>query len=110
VSVARNLTRKCTIRYQSSGAPDAHGNPTDFFFDVDTLCQFQQRGRQEIGDMGQLSDTTWLVTFLPNAVPPKAADQLIVDGVTYEFRGDSWPAYTLSGRLDHIEATAARAA
>lgn len=109
MSVQRRLTRHCTLRYQAPGPADAQGNPASLWTEVATVCEFQQRGRQEIGDMGQLSDTTWVVTLLPTELPPLAADELVIDGIVYQFRGDSWPAHTLSGRLDHIEATAGRA-
>lgn len=108
--VSRRLHQPCTIRYWSQGPPDARNDPSDDWTEVETRCQMQQRGRQELGAVGQLSDTTWLVTFAPDEQPPRSVDQLIVSGTTYEFRGDSWPAHSLAGGLDHIEATVARAA
>jgi len=67
------------------------------------------RGRQENAGVGELSDTTWLVTLAPTEQVPQAADMLVLDGQTYQFRGDAWPAHDLRGNLHHIEATVNRA-
>lgn len=106
--ISRRLTMPCTIRYQAPGPPDVHNNPADSWTEIETTCYIQQRGRQELTE-GQISDTTWLVTFSPQTPPPRAADELVVDGLTYQFRGDSWLAYSLQGSADHVEATASRA-
>jgi len=109
VSVQHLLTRPCTIRYWAPGPPDTHNDPTDSWSEVDTVCTFQMRGRQESADQGELSITTWMVTFSPNEVRPRAADALVVENETYQFRGDAWPAHDLRGQLHHYEATVNRA-
>jgi hypothetical protein len=106
----RHLSTPCVLRYQSPDVPpDEHNNPPDQFEDVESTCQFQQRARHESHVSGEVPETTWLVTLPPSVAAPVAADEIVVDGITYQFRGDAWMATSLSGRVDHIEATAMRA-
>jgi hypothetical protein len=70
------------------------------------MCSVQQHGgRGETGTLGDLSTSRWFVFLRPDIDPPKAADQLVVQGLTLEFVGDCWPAYN-GGHLDHLEGDA----
>jgi hypothetical protein len=108
-NAAQMCTTSGTLRYQSPGPPDEHNDPSDTWTEVDVKCAIQMRGRQEDPTTGELSTTTWLAFFPIGIGPPRSVDQLVVDGVTYQFRGDSWVATGTRGRADHIEATLERA-
>lgn len=100
------LDRPCTIRYWAPGpAPELDNIPSDTWTEVDTICSFQQRGRSEDDLLGNLSTTDWLVVLRPEVTPPRSNDEIVVGGVTYQFRGNAYPAY-VRGHLDHVEATA----
>ena len=96
------------IRYWSPSLPDDHNDPTDEWTEVKVRCRIQQRTRQE-QDEGQVSSTTWWGFFPTTVPPPRSTDELVVDGVTYQFRGDAWLAHGTRGKVDHIEATLVRA-
>jgi hypothetical protein len=108
-NVVSLLRTPATVRYFSAGPPDEHNDPTDEWTDVAVLCNMQQRSRQEYEDSGDLSSTMWLVVFAPTIDLPLSTDQLVVNGDTFQFRGDSWLAYGTRGNVDHIEATLVRA-
>jgi hypothetical protein len=108
-SAGRMMTRSCTIRYFAPGPADAQNNPSDTYTEVTTRCALQQRGRQEVDESGQLSVTTWQLILGPTELPPHSVDEVVVEGATYHFRGDSWPAHNTRGALDHIEGTVVRA-
>jgi hypothetical protein len=97
-----------TIRYWQPG-PETSPDPGDGWVEVDVMCAVQMRGRQEISESGQLSVTNWLAFLPPGIAPPKSPDELIVGGITYQFRGDAWLAGGTRGGSDHIEATLERA-
>lgn len=93
------------LRYYVPGPPDERNDPTDTYNDVDVMCRIQMRARQEVAPEGEVSATTWLAYFPPSVVPPKAADELTVEGTTYQFRGDGWLAHGTTGQADHVEGT-----
>ena len=103
-TLTRLLHQPCTVRYLTPGPPDEHNDPTDVYAEIDTKCVLQQRARSEFGD-GQVPSGVWWVWLGPDVPIPGPADQLIVDGKTMEFQGDSWLAHDLRGSPDHIEAT-----
>lgn len=109
-NILSRLRRPCTIRYWSEGPPDAQNNPSDLWNDVDTVCIFQQRGRQAVGDVSDITAEVWWCWFDPDTLLPTTKDRINVDGVEYAFRGDSWLARSLDDTPDHIEATCMRAA
>jgi hypothetical protein len=109
-NIASLLKQAGTIRYWQAGPLDSSGvDPTDDWVTLDVACALQERARQENAESGQLSQTTWIALLPPDVTPPKAADELVVGGVTYQFRGDTWLASSTRGGADHIEATLARA-
>jgi hypothetical protein len=109
MTLLRHPSIPCTIRYQTPGPPDEHNDPTSVWTEVETTCVLQQKARSEIGE-GQLSAELWFV-WLPVSEPfPHGTDQLVVDGVTYEFTADPWLARNLHGQADHIHGSLSRAA
>jgi hypothetical protein len=114
MSVARLCRRPCTIRYHAPGATgDVTDGPADEWTEVQTVCALQQRigGRREDGTLGDLSQTLWQLYLLASVVPPKAADEVVVEGVTYQLQGDAFVAFNeRRARASHIEATAVVAA
>lgn len=74
----------------------------------ETVCELQQRRRDEPGGQGEFSDTEWRVYFLPDEQGLDTADALIVEGARYEFVGDPWLAKVGTPAMHHIEATVRR--
>lgn len=107
-TVSRMARQRCTVRYHQPAGSDGRVDQGSDWTEVETVCQLQQRGRNETNE-GEVSQTTWLVTFPRGTPAPRGVDELVIDGITYQFRGDSWPASNSRGQLDHIEATAVRA-
>jgi hypothetical protein len=68
------------------------------------VCEIQQTKRDEPGDAGELSVTTW-TAFLPHGTEIDTGDTLTVGDVEYEVIGDPWPATTGSPDMWHVEAT-----
>jgi hypothetical protein len=100
----------CTLNYWAPGPPDEHNNQTDTWTSVTTLCSMQQRARLEGGGDAELGVGIWGVWLKPNVQVPGPVDQIVLGGETFHFHGYGWPAYDYNGNLDHIEATAWRAA
>jgi hypothetical protein len=107
---ARLYNQDCTINYWAPGPPDEHNNQTDTWMSVDTICAMQQRTRIEGGGDAQLGVGIWGVWLKPEEVPPGPTDQIVLNGETYHFHGYAWPAIGANGQIDHLEATAWRAA
>lgn len=113
MSIASPLTRPCTIlrltldgdEENDYGDPIA-GEPVE----IETVCELQQRDRDEGDRQGELSDTLWNL-YLPAGTVLGSADTVVVDGDTYELVGDPWPAWDrVVGAIDHVEATVRRTA
>ena len=60
--------------------------------------------------MAQVSSVYWWFWLAPDELLPLTTDQLVTDGITYQFHGDPWVAYDIAGRPDHIEGTLVRSA
>lgn len=109
--LAQLINRQCQIvrRSQSSDLDD-YGNEIPGEEIVETVCELQQRRRDEPGGEGETSDTEWVAFFLPEA-DLDTGDGLIVDGVVYEVTGDPWSARNPRTQAEsHIEATLRRTA
>jgi hypothetical protein len=108
--LATLINRPCKlIRRSESGTTDDYGNDIPSEIVVDTVCELQQRRRDEPSDQGELSDTVWDAFFLPTE-DVRTDDALVVDGGLYEFVGDPWTVRNPRTAADsHIEATARRA-
>lgn len=110
--IAAPLTRSCTIlRRTDSGDENDYGDPIAGDPDqITTVCELQQRQRDEGDQQGELSDTHWNL-YLPAGTELGSADTVIVDGQAFELVGDPWPAWDRTvQRVDHIEATVRRTA
>lgn len=110
--IAAPLTRPCTIlRHTDSGTVNDYGDPIAGDPDETvTVCELQQRQRDEGDQQGELSDTHWNL-YLPAGVVIGTADTVLVDGQAYELVGDPWPAWDrVVQRVDHVEATVRRTA
>lgn len=105
MSLTQLLNRSCTItRRHESGNRDEFGNDTPSEGTVSTVCELQQRQRNETPD-GQVARATWLL-ILPGDAVLASGDTVTVDQVVYEVHGDPWPARNPStGAAHHLEAT-----
>lgn len=105
------LTRPCTLILRTdSGERDRHNNPIRDEAEIETLCELQQRRRDEPGDHGELSDTLWDL-FLPAGTIAETIDAINVDGQRFEFVGDPWRVRNPRTKLvSHVEATVRRTA
>src|SRR5688572_27552760 len=105
------INRPCQIlKRLESTTEDRYGNGIPDEAVIDTVCELQQRRRDEPDDQGELSDTYWDL-FLPAGTDVNTGDVLIVDGDRYELFGDPWQARNPRTRVEsHIEATVRRTA
>lgn len=111
MSLARLINRPCRIiRRTESGETDAFGNPVMTVTEIETVCELQQRRREEHDEHGELSDTLWNL-FLPAGTAFRTGDAVEVDGDEYEAVGDPWHARNPRTRQEsHVEATVRRTA
>lgn len=108
--VATLINRSCTLLRRSEGDADDYGNEVATDTPVSTVCEIQQRQRDEDDQMGELSDTLWTVFFLPTETVD-TGDGLVVDGETYEMVGEPWVARNpMTQTNSHIEAVMRRTA
>lgn len=99
------IRRPCTLVKRPVASKSRYGNPTRDSIDVQTVCELQQRTRDEIGEQSEVSTSDWMAFFLPTEVVGRE-DRLIVDGETYEMVGGPWPVtHPPTGRVSHIEAS-----
>lgn len=106
MTLSELITRPCTITHRSSGQQtDSYGNEIPTETTTTTVCELQQRRRDEPTGEGEVSSTDWVAFFLPGEALT-TADRLTVDGETYELVGDPWTARNpRTGDVSHIEAS-----
>lgn len=112
MTISHLLTRTCTIiSRSSSGEEDDYGNDIQTETVTQTVCDIQQRQRDEPGDQGEVSVTGWLL-ILPPSTTLRTGDSVVIDGGhEYEVVGDPWPAYSPLTRTEHhVEASVSRVA
>ncbi len=111
MSLAKLINRPCVItRRQDSDTDDDYGNEIPDEDLVDTVCELQQRRRDEPDDQGETSDTTWALFLLPDTLIG-TADTITVDDVEYELIGAPWEARNPRTQVvTHLEATVRRTA
>lgn len=105
------LNRVCTLVYRTEdGTPDAFGNPTIDIVSLQSVCELQQRQRDDRTVAGEVTTTSWAV-YLPAATDLDDLAAVIVDGYVYELDGPPWAARNpRTQTVSHVEATAVRAA
>lgn len=106
------LNRRCTIITRTaSGDEDDYGNDLPGETVTETVCEIQQRQRDEPGDQGELSVTGWLL-ILPAGTLIRTGDSVVIDGGhEYEVVGDPWPLRNPRTQQEsHIEASVRRTA
>lgn len=105
------INTPCTItRRSSSGETDDYGNESETETTVDTVCELQQRQRDEPGDQGELSDTDWVLFLLPTE-SIDTGDLITVSGMDFEMVGDPWPVRDpTTSTVSHLEASVRRTA
>lgn len=116
------LTLPCTLVLRTStGATNDHGEEVMSTQEVDTVCEFQQRGRTEpttegasartTGDQGDLSVTSWLLVLPAGCPAVDSGDQVVIGDLIYEFVGAPWRARNpVTGVESHVECTVVRTA
>jgi hypothetical protein len=111
VTLARLINRPCTIvRRSGSGDVDELGDEVEGETRVESVCEVQQRQREEPAALGEISDTRW-VAFLPAGTEIDTGDAIDLDGDLYELVGDPWRARNpRTGAESHVEATVRRVA
>ncbi len=99
------MNTPCTIvRRSDSGEIDDYGNAVDSESTFDTVCDLQQRQRDEPETGGEFSVTVWDL-FLPVDTPIDTSDVVIVGDAEYEVTGDPWNANQGSAAVNHTAAT-----
>lgn len=111
MTLAQMINTPCTIlRRSASGSRNKYGGKSKVDTPVETVCELQQRRRDEQGDQGELSDTFYLAIF-PAGTEIRTGDGLVVAGHEYEMIGDPWRARNPRTQAEsHIEATVRRTA
>lgn len=90
MSITRLLNRPCTIvNHDKTGEEDKYGDPITEPIEIQTVCELQQRDRDEHDDA--IADSSWLLV-LPAGTDVRSTSSVKVDGVTYELVGEPWPA------------------
>jgi hypothetical protein len=106
------INRPCTIISRSeSGDTDELGNDIADVNEVVTVCEVQQRRRDEPDAHGEVSDTLWDGFFLAGT-ELTTADAVRPEGLgEFELVGDPWPVRDpLTQQESHVEATLRRVA
>lgn len=109
------LNRPVTlIARAASGDDDEYGNDKPDETLTATVCELQQRVRDEPdggqGAAGEISRTDWLL-ILPAGTPARTGDAAFIDGQIYELVGDPWIARNpRTQQVSHIECTVRRTA
>lgn len=108
--ISQLINRDCKlIRRSDTGEEDELGNTIPTETVVETVCELQQRRRDEPDMGGEVSQTDWVAFFLPTE-DVDTNDLLVVDGLAYELVGDPWTVRDpLAGTDSHIEASVERA-
>lgn len=103
------INRPATVIQRSaSGQKTRFGDSVRTESAVQTLCEIQQKRRDEPAQEGELSDSDWNLFFLPGT-DLSSGDAVVVDGEEYELVGEPWVARNpRTGHVSHIECTARR--
>lgn len=78
---------------------------------VESVCEVQQRRRNEDADQGETSDSDWLGIFPAGTSLDTAAAVIVEDLGTFELVGAPWPVRNpRTQKESHLEATLNRTA
>lgn len=110
MSLSDLINRPCTINSRTASVEiDESGDETYTSTTVETVCEIQQRRRDEPDAQGEFSDTDWLGIF-PAGTALDTSDTVSVDDATFEVVGDPWPARNPRTRtVSHVEASLRKA-
>jgi hypothetical protein len=98
------------VQRTDSGTLDDYGNDIPTEVEVETVCELQQRRRDEPDGHGEMSSADFLLV-LPAGTDARTADIAVIDGQDYEFVGDPWIARNpRTGVVSHVECTVRRTA
>lgn len=76
---------------------------------VETVCEIQQRRRDEPNAEGELSKTDWLGIFPLDVVLKSSSAVVTEDRGTFELEGDPWKVWDpFAQQYDHVEADLVR--
>lgn len=105
-SISDLLTRACTITHrEASGTRDDYGDEVATETTTSTVCELQQRSRDEDSDLGELTMQAWMLV-LPAGTDVASGDTVTVEGQTFEVFGEPWTVRDPIVRSDsHIECT-----
>ena len=108
MSLTSLLNRACTITHRAwDGTLDSYGNQVATPTDTVTVCELQQKQRDETP--GQVSGSSWLL-ILPAGTTIAPGDTVTVDLEEVEVQGEPGEARNPRTQVvSHIEATLARA-
>jgi len=102
------LNLPCLVVNRSFVTRDEMGNDTPTESTTETVCEIQQKQRDEESD--ELASAVFLAMF-PAGTVVASADAVIADGVEYEVRGEPWPVRNpRTQTVSHVEATVVRVA
>jgi hypothetical protein len=102
------LNLPCSIERRVASGEDDYGNDTQTVTWAETVCELQQRQRDEPGEMGETSATDWRL-YLPAGTDIDTSDTVIVNDQIFEVVGDPWQARNPRTRQQsHVEATVRR--
>jgi hypothetical protein len=109
--ISRLISRPCTLILRRDGdATDEFGNPIAEETEVETVCELQQRRRDERIGAGETSDTFWALYLRPGE-DLRTSDAVEVDGEVYELVGEPWTVRnSRTGATSHVQATVRRVA
>jgi hypothetical protein len=103
------LNRPCLIVNRApDGGRSRYGAETTSETVTSTVCELQQRQRDEDTVAGDVSRTSWLLV-LPAGTEVRQDSQVVVDGDTFEVDGEPWEARNPRTKaVSHVEVSVVR--
>ena len=104
------IATPCSIvRRTNSDDIDELGNAVNTETETETVCDLQQRQRDEPETAGEFGISVWDI-FFPAGTEIDTGDAVIVGSYVYELLGDPWDANQGSAAVNHVAATVRRTA
>jgi hypothetical protein len=100
------IATPCTIVHrEESGSVDDWGDPVKTETMTETVCELQQRRREEPSDQGELG-LSWWECFFPVGTAIDTEDAVLVEPHgEFEVVGEPWNANQGSGAVNHVATT-----